>query len=263
MIKLTKVDSLNKTDNILVMISGGPGLSSQTLRSMDILKSDFNLIYVDFPGTNGNPYFKKQSFEELLNSLTFTLKSEIDFEKSKVIVLGHSFGGFFAAALSSRILLNGLVCVSTPFSKESLSVASVNYLNYQSEPLRDAELKWELNKNDETLKNWFSEYGTLYFKDAQKGKDLILSDLVSSEFFISNRSDAIKMESLLEALSSLKIKKLYIAGREDGLLPTSSLERDAIRGNFQFEVVSDASHFVTFDQPKSVAGLIKNVFATS
>ena len=93
MIQFTKLQSQKLNSPNLILVPGGPGLSSLTLRSLDILTRSFNLYYVDFPGTNGNPYLGDKKFNELSEELANQI-SKIDGFK---FVLGHSYGGFFAA----------------------------------------------------------------------------------------------------------------------------------------------------------------------
>lgn len=253
MIKLTKVFSGKKDAPVLILIPGGPGLSSATLRSMDILSRAFNLVYVDFSGVNGTPYDGDKSFDELSNELEAELR-KINGSK---FVLGHSYGGFFAANLSFKLKLDGIICISTPFSEKSLMAASENYTAKKSQALSSAEMEWESMQNDKSLAKWFSEYGQLYFMKPE-GKDLLLTDKVSAQFFVANRSDAIQRESMLPLLKLDATKKLFIAGKQDGLLPEAVLKEDADLGGFNFVSVNNASHFVTFDQPESVAGLIED-----
>ena len=253
MIKLTRVSSDKKDAPVLVLIPGGPGLSSLTLRSMDILKRTFELVYVDFPGTNGNPYGGDKNFDELSS----VLEAEILKIDGAKFVLGHSYGGFFAAELSLRMKLDGIICVATPFSEKSLSAAEENYSAKKSHKLCAAEEKWERLQDDESLAKWFSEYGGLYFVDSS-GRELLLNDKVSASFFLANGSDAIQMENMLSQLKQDGSKKLFVAGKRDEMLPEEILKEDADRGGFKFISVNSASHFVTFDQPESVAGLIED-----
>jgi pimeloyl-ACP methyl ester carboxylesterase len=253
MIKLTKIESLKKDAPTLVLIPGGPGLSSATLRSMDILSKNAHLIYVDFPGTNDNPYEKDHSFDELADAL----KSELLKISGPKFVLGHSYGGFFASDLSFKMKLDGIICISTPFSEKSLIAASENYENKKTISLSAAESEWEKLQDDKSFAKWLSEYGELYFCDPN-GKDLILNDKVSSRFFLANRADAGEKESMLSALKQNETKKLFIAGQSDALLTGAILKEDAIRGGFNFVAVNNASHFVTFDQPEITAKIIEN-----
>lgn len=253
MIQLTKIKSdINNAPN-LILVPGGPGLSSNTLRSMDILKRSFNLYYVDFPGSNGNPYLEDKTFGEL----SLALESELQKINGIKLVLGHSYGGFFAAELSLKIKLDGIICVSTPFSEKSLIAASRNYIANGSQLLFDAEDDWEEERDDMSLVKWLAEYGKLYFVNTE-GRNLLLNDKVSASYFLANRSDASQKESMLPLLKQDLTKKLFIAGKQDVMLPETVLSEDAASGGFNFISINNASHFVTFDQPESVAGLIED-----
>src|SRR5438309_229765 len=113
-VKITHFKSPKETQNYFILIPGGPGLSSLTLRSLDILKKDANLLYIDFPGTNDVPYIKDSSFNELVQTLHETLKDFLP-SAAHIYLIGHSFGGFFASALALSVPNKGLFCLATPF----------------------------------------------------------------------------------------------------------------------------------------------------
>ena len=117
MIKLTRVASEIANAPKIFILSGGPGLSSLVLRGLDILKRSFELIYVDLQGTNGSDYQGKKSFDELSSQIA----EEIKKESGEKYILGHSFGGFFAADIFLHGYVDSLVCISTPFSRAALS----------------------------------------------------------------------------------------------------------------------------------------------
>lgn len=257
-IKTTYINSQNPNLPSLILIPGGPGLSSLTLRSLDSLSSSFNLIYVDFPGCNDNPYIKDHSFDELSSGL-IEVVNVAKKNDNQVFVLGHSFGGFFAADIALKTKVEAIICIATPFSSKSLHNANDNYENYKSmspsKALAVAEGEWLERQDDKSLAKWFSEYGALYFKN-EKAKEikreLILKDKVSAKFFIHNRADAVIGESLLTRLRDLNIKKFFIAGTEDGLLDLEILKEDAVRGKFEFHTTQSASHFVMVDDAGAV-----------
>lgn len=253
-IKTTYINSDKPTAPSLILIPGGPGLSSLTLRSLDSLSSSFNLIYVDFPGCNDNPYTKDHSFDELSNGL-MKVVNIVKKTDSKVFILGHSFGGFFAADIALKAEIEGIICIATPFSNNSLHNANDNYNEYKSQSpslaLVVAEGAWLERQDDESLAKWFSEYGPLYFKN-EKEKELVLKDKVSAKFFIHNRSDVIIGENLLSKICDLNIKKVFIAGTEDGLVDLEILKVDAQRGKFEFHAAQNASHFVMMDEREEV-----------
>lgn len=252
MIKLTSVKSEKQNAPKLFIISGGPGLSSNTLRDLDILKRSFDLMYVDIQGTNGSAYIGKKSFAEIASALADVVVNE----SGEKFSLGHSFGGFLAAELFIREVVSGLVCISTPFTKEALSAANDNYNLNKTSALSEAEIGWSKNQDDASFSKWLSEYGELYFK-TPKGKDILQNDKVSANFFKDNRSDVLDKEFMLGLLAQFGNKKVFIAGSDDKLLPVSILENDSQIGKFDFNQIEDASHFVTIDQPVMVAKIIE------
>lgn len=252
MIQLTRINSQNKNAPKLIIISGGPGLSSHTLRDLDILRRSFELIYVDIQGTNESSYVGRKSFTEIASELA----QHISKEPGTKFSIGHSYGGFLAAELFIREAVSGLVCISTPFSRATLSSAKENFNTHKASALIEAEADWSKKQSDFAFAKWLSEYGDLYFK-SPRGRQILLNDKVSANFFRDNRSDAIDRESMLESLSLINQKKIFIAGKDDKILPPSVLRNDSAIGKFDFIEVDDASHFVFIDQPEKVAKIIE------
>jgi len=252
MIQLTKLKSEIENAPKLIIIPGGPGLSSLTLRDLDLLKRSFELMYVDIQGTNGSVYTGKKSFNEIASALAEIILKE----SGTKFAIGHSFGGFLAAELLIRESVSGLVCISTPFTKAALASANENYNFHKTPALIEAESSWSEKQDDSSFAKWLSEYGALYFK-SPKGKDIILNDKVSANFFKDNRSDVNDVESTLAALQRIDRRKIFLAGKDDKLLPVDILRNDSLLGKFDFSEVEDASHFVTIDQPEKVAELIE------
>ena len=62
---------------------------------------------------------------------------------------------------------------------------------------------------------------------------------------------------MLSSLAQIGSKKVFIAGKDDKLLPANILEKDSQLGKFDFNQIEDASHFVTIDQPVMVAKIIE------
>lgn len=257
MIKLTSVLSAKTNAPTMFLIPGGPGLSSLTLRSLDILSRSFNLLYVDFHGTNDNPYTGKKSFDELSSELN----KKIQNVAGAKFILGHSYGGFFAGKAFVEGIVEGIVCVATPFSKETLSRTGENYRAHMTDALVKAEYQWNANQDDKSFARWLSEYGSLYFKNPE-GKSLLLNDKISAQFFKDNRSDAQSIEPVLTLLAQSKGKKIFISGDDDKLLLSENLKKDSALGKFEFYEIENASHFVTFDQPERVSSLIEEKLLT-
>lgn len=259
MIKLTHVASKLSSAPSLVLIPGGPGLSSLTLRSLELLNRSFDLYFVDFPGTNGVPYDRDRNFDELCVELA----SETENLRKPVTVLGHSFGGFYATDLALRSSsVTGLICVSVPFSVRALNSASERFHASASPELIAAAVRYDADPTDATFAEWLSHYGEFYFAAATRaaGCELLLRDPVSSRFFKNNRKDAIQMEPMLERLAQWNGKKLFIAGEQDGLILSSIQKEEASVARAPFVEIPEGNHFVTFDQPEAVAQAIEKIF---
>ena len=261
MIKLTQVESKVSNAPAIFLIPGGPGMSSSTLRSLDLLSRSFHLCYVDLPGTNGVP-FEEWSLNELVDAIA----TEIKAVGRRVFVLGHSFGGFLAAeaAMKSGVAA-GVICVATPFSRECQEAAGENYVDAMTPELKAATDQWERSPSEKSFRDWLSNYGGMYFTATKiaEGTRLLSSDKCSFQLFQTLRPEARNSELVLSRLKEWGGVKLSIAGSHDGLLPVKIMKRDAARGDFSFAAVSDASHFVTFDQPETVARLVEDFCATA
>jgi len=259
MIKLTRIHG-PPTSPTLVLIPGGPGISSLSIRAMDILSRSFQLIYVDFPGTNGNPYDKDRSFDEL----AFGLDQVIKGISGDVITVGHSHGGFFAVngALSASNI-SGVVCISTPFTDECFKAAVENFENRKSPALIAAENVFDSEPSDRAFALWLSEYGELYFSPdtVASGRELLANDPCSHRAFLHNQHDVKLMGALLDEFAHWRGQKLFLS-EDRGMIPTSALKKDADQGGFSFEVIQGSSHFVVFDRPEGVARSIEKQFAT-
>ena len=258
MIKLTRVQGPPSSPT-LVLIPGGPGISSLSIRAMDILSRSFQLIYVDFPGTNGNPYDKDRSFDELANGLVQAISNI----PGEVITVGHSHGGFFAvkAAITNKHI-SGVVCISSPFTDQCFQAAVENFRSRKTPTLIAAEKSWDADPSDKTYALWLAEYGELYFSPEKlaSGRELLANDPCSHKAFLHNQHDVKLMGALLDEFSHWQRPKLFLS-EDKGMIPTSALKKDADQGGFSFEVIQGSSHFVMFDRPEDVARSIEKQFA--
>jgi pimeloyl-ACP methyl ester carboxylesterase len=244
----------------ICFIPGGPGLSSATLRSMDVLSRSFDLVYVDTPGTAG--------LAEPTNPTFFSIAQSIENElvglERDVIMCGHSFGALFAAQIAQNGKLRslGLIAIAAPFSSLVYEVACKQYELHMTNELRAAAKAWSASPSQETLKSWLASYGLLYFSEAtlEKGRKLLLADQVSAETFrrvlpaLSNKPPQMNFIAMTKALS---LPKLMIAGEQDLMLPPEALKVDADAIGAKFIEIKSSGHFVTFDQPDAVAGAIE------
>lgn len=260
-LKSTSSDSRSRP--IIVLIPGGPGLSSKTLKGLEILNRSFDLALIDPPGTGGQNEPKKQSFDLVLNSIEEVLK----IINRPMILLAHSFGGLKAAKLIKRGNLNcvGVILLATPFLKETFDGIDAQYKKFKNSEIKQAESKWQENKSLETMKNWFASYGLLFFTEdtIEAGRQLLLNDQMSLSAFLGLRNEVIDGKNLLQEFKKVSIPKIFIAGEKDNLIPTALLKRDAQAGYFEFHILKNTGHFINLNQSEAVARLIEKKFIDS
>lgn len=250
---------------ILCLLPGGPGLSSQTLRSLEILRRSFRLAFVDPPGTGGSPEPESPDFDSIVRSIEAELSGLGS--KQPLLLCGHSFGGLYAAELARRGNLKaaGLIIIAAPFSKGAYRVACHLYDKLMTPVLRSAVAVWEQQPSRENLASLFASYEGLYFPPASvtAGSQMLGSDQVSASTFkgvlpaLSDPKSPYRFEVTARNVSA---PKLFIAGELDPLFPVETLKREAQTIAASFEVVSGAGHFAFFDQPEAVAKQIEQYF---
>lgn len=250
---MLKSTVLGNSRTHILLIPGGPGLSSNSIRAFDNLAPSYQLHYLDLCGTN-DTIFKKSTFEDIC----YQIKCYMDQLDGKKFILGHSFGGFIASKVSLLTNCEGLICLATPFTIEALIAAGDSYICKKNVELNKSEEEWVNNPSDKSFKNWLSEYQNLYFNDIDFGRKLIQKDNVSHRFFLQNRSDIKNNQNLLEELSFWNGRKLFIAGENDGLLPTSILQNDSLKGGFEYKSIPDANHFMMWDQKQITIEILLN-----
>lgn len=248
---------------IIVLIPGGPGLSSKTLSGLEVLNRSFDLVLVDPPGTGGQRDPEKQNFDFVLSSFELELKVL----ERPIIIGGHSFGGYQAACLLARKHLDyaGLVCLGSPLSDHTFGAVTTEYENLKTPLIFETEIKWNENKNLENLRNWFLSYESLWFsqESLSKGQQLILNDKMSLSAFLGVEPNFSGQTELFNSLKVSSVPKLLIAADQDKLVRSNLLEKDAHSGGFDFSILKNAAHFMNLDQSEAVARLVENKFIDS
>ena len=249
---------------LVCFIPGGPGLSASSLRSMDVLSRTFDLVYIDPPGTGGSAA-EDPTFGGVVASIRDSLRT---FGRP-ILLCGHSFGGLYSVILACDPQLDvvGLTLIATPLTQTAYKAATTGYNRGRSEALKNAEERYDQAKTDENYAEMLAAYGPMYFsaKNVSEGSEVLKKDQVSAKSFenilpvLSRNSENIDFVSRVK---SLVFPKLFIAGGDEIIFTPTSLADNAMNADCRFEVVHQASHFVTFDQPEAVAGLIESVFST-
>ncbi|MDZ4660142.1 MAG: alpha/beta hydrolase [Pseudomonadota bacterium] len=242
----------------LVLIPGGPGLSGETMRSLNILEKDFEVTYFDPPGTGGRKEPRLNDYKGILEDLTQMLNGL----KGDIILCGHSFGGIVGAELflKEKFRVTALICLSTPFSSDAFKSVSTQYTKFQTPELAETSQVFDAQPDNETFRKWLASYGDLYFSIANhaRGRTLILNDNVSAAAFLNTKVDATAAEPLLASLKVDKRPKLFINGADDKLILPKIAKHESMLGGFSYFEVPNASHFVQFEQPNEITSKIIN-----
>lgn len=95
-----------KSRPIIVLIPGGPGLSSNTLRRLNGLLRHFDVVFVDPPGIGRDQekFFQghlgslyDRVVEDIANALHWNINGD-----REIVLLGHSYGGTIAADIAAK-----------------------------------------------------------------------------------------------------------------------------------------------------------------
>lgn len=248
---------------ILVLIPGGPGLSSESLGSIDELLKAFDVARMDPPGTGGLPDSELYTFPDMLESMTDAL---IALERP-LVFMGHSFGSIYAAQLCFRPQLNvtGLVAVAPMISTNSIQGALQAFPAHASTDSKAAERAFGEAPTNENFTQWLTTLAPVYFINEQRAAGIarLQADKVSAKAFAQLFPYVLSTEHprLLPRLKYLEAPKLLIAGESDLICPGRQLQEDAAAIGASFEIIPGASHFVTFEQPAAFAKIIEKTFA--
>lgn len=241
-----------------VLIPGGPGLSSSTLKGFDALAETFDLVLVDPVNPRTVSQGSSVSYNELKKNV---LAGVVSLPSRPLILLGHSFGGILAAdlALTSTLSVSALICVATPFSQEAFGAIGRSFQSHMTDELKLASERFNRDGTSDSFRNWLASYGKLYFaREIDAGTELILKDDVCVEAFLGARSESAMKGYLLGDLTTSPFAKLFIAGELDILFPLASAKTDAAKGGFDFSSVQKAGHFCALDNPIETVLTIKN-----
>ena len=246
----------------LVLLPGGPGLSSATLAGIgDRLTS---LALVDPPGTGGLPAEPSYTFDgavEAMEAAILELGGPVD-------LLGHSFGGTYAARLLARgkVPVRALVLLATPVSEACFQALGARFASTPPEIAVHAT-KYQSEPTDANFHAWLKALCALYFSPARRprGEELLGKDRVSSAAFSQIYADLLARLptfGLEKAVREFALPKLLIAGDEDGLLPVDMLRAEAGRLGARFTVLAGAGHFAGLDQPEQLNELLREFLAS-
>ena len=247
----------------IVFIPGGPGLGAGSFKKLFLyLEGDFE-PHLYYPmGTGGRELETKEPFYSLLLEDLDQYVRQIG---SEVILCGHSFGGLLASDLiysKGYKSIVGLIVIGAPLSERAFKSMGESYELRKGAELKEAEEAFLKEPNNETLKKYLLEYKEFFFasQNVKAGQRMLLEDTHCAELCIHGREKLDKIGNLLQEIAKVPLKKIFIAGEEEWMLTLDVAKKEAQEGNFEFEPVKGAGHFVHFEDPSATAALLKKHF---
>lgn len=243
-------------DLTVAVLPGGPGLSGGTLKELQALGKQTNVLFVE-PEGNGEDW----SYEAILARVVDRLQ-----EMPNIILCGHSFGGVLAAEIACNGVLDlkGLILMGAPFSSSARESIRNQFSLHMTPELRAAGEAFSAEPGNETFRKWLYWYRDLYFSPRfiEAGSKMLASDNVEHRAYLGAAKAGADKEHLLPLLKSLRIPKLFLAGEQDQLFCVDVALQEAGNGGFEFRRVKDAGHFMAFEQPNEVLSEIHSFLNT-
>lgn len=241
---------------------GGLGLDHTHLHPwLDPLGDQMRLIYYDHRGNGRSERTAPETLTfEQFSADAETLRQELGL--GKVVLLGHSYGGFIALDYALRYpeSISRLILIST--------APAVDYWPEIRENMRrrgaTAEMieafesgSWE---DDAELEAHVALVGHLNFAPANErlAKE-ILRDTVYSAYARSAAFELLQTYDVEPRLAEISVPTLVVVGRQDAFTPISQAERlhRAISGS-ELVVIEDAGHFNYAEQPKAFFAAVRS-----
>ncbi len=235
---------------LLVLLPGGAGLTCDTLGDIRTEFAGNDLLCIDPPAQ-----LNDWSYGALLEYVVSKLPTD-----RNLVLLGHSFGGVQAADIAvTNSNVVGLICMAAPFSKAAFESIGKEFANKMTAEIDRTGKEFDERPSDESLRAWFASYGTLYFHPdrAEAGARMLSSSPVNHKAFIGSKAEVAEKEYLLAEVRDARFAKLFLLGANDELFARATARAEAERGGFIVHEVSQAAHFMAFDNPKETNLVIK------
>lgn len=248
---------------IIVLIPGGPGLSSHTLGPAGEIQKHFDVVLIDPPGTAGLGDPELHTFEDTVGSIA----GELAKISRPLVVSGHSFGGFYAAQLCFDPNLNvvGFVAQSTVLTPNSVYAAMAAFEKGKTEAVANAEKNFGAAPTNENLIDWLVALTPVYFSESfrSSGPAFLRAERPSAKAYAQVMPYIVGTElpRLTPRLRFLDVKKILVHGDCDPICPTAVMESDALAIGAVHQIIPGAGHFIGFENPAAVADVFFEHFA--
>ena len=227
-------ESIDKEKKSILFIAGA-GMDHRLVRSLKLLDTEFNKpLIIDLPGHGDSKGSSSKTIEFYSKFLIDCLES---YDISNLSLCGHSMGGLIALdmAMQKNFTVQSIILVNsiypTRVAEPLLAKAKVS-----NGDAADFIIKYGLHKRLLGIKNAFSEEDDL----------VMLDDL-----------DACNSYQLdLNVIKNLEIPISIILGAKDRLVDLKAVESFSNVVPCETHTISEAGHFLFFEQPDELSQLI-------
>lgn len=251
----------------MLLMHGGSGLDHTYFHPwLDPLSNEVQLIYYDQLGQGRST--RPESYEGISMSTwadeADALRASLGFDR--IILLGHSFGGFIAQeyALRHGDHLDGLIlCDTAPV------------LDYQDVIMANAQSRGTAEQvqaviaglsapvaDDDSFRQLWTTILPLYFNnyDPEVGKQMDEATQYSAQGFNQGMGVCLPTFNVLSRLNEIKAPTLVLAGRHDWITPPAqAAERiHAQIPNAKLVVFEDSGHFPFIEENKGFLTTVHN-----
>jgi pimeloyl-ACP methyl ester carboxylesterase len=243
------VSTIGQSDNVLFLIGGGPGASSDHMKSLEALTNDqLMIVRFDLRGTGKSTEPKSEKAYTPADYVRDLEAVRVAIGAKKIHILGHSFGGLIALKYAvaypgniSSLLLYG----SAPSTISMLKTTSAGYTARYDGYVKLGILQPNAPEGSyEAARNLFAPY----FADPNfKIPDELLNESFSEKVF-ERTINAFGKWDFKQEFKGLKLPILLIDGEMDPFemgvqLTTRSLQSDLSNSKLNTQIIPKCGHF--------------------
>lgn len=229
------------------MLHGGPGMDSSYFRPfLDPLGKELALFFIDARGCGQSERLDPSQYT--MNGMVEDIERlRVAERQEKIILLGHSFGGFVALHYSLRFAdrVKGLILVSTA-ADTSFSAELQKSIERFPDVVEAQQRYLRSPRTDDDFKRFLRENIPVNFVDPERchAHEIIERIRPSAVCFERMKLTDLKRYSVLHRLQEIHVPALVIAGEGDLVVPSVYTKKlaDGLAGS-TFFTIPNAGHF--------------------
>lgn len=252
----------------LLVVHGGPGLDHTYLRPwLDPLSVETRVVYSDLLGCGKSDRVPLTGGMELWAEGIEQLRASLGIDR--MILLGHSFGGYVAQeyALRHPDRLDGLVLCSTAPAFDYVEEAMANVVARGTKEQLTALQSWwgappsDKARDDQAFRRMWTTVLPLYFAHyrAQIGAAMDARTSYSAAAFAFGMTKCLPTWSVADRLGKVRTPTLVMSGRHDWMNPVAHAGDRLAAGipGAKHVVLEESGHFPFIEEQHAFLGAVR------